>query len=69
MDQMAGREEMTDTSREMKSTNSETERVESSGHDYEIAMQRALTRLKKGFHLGGTHKLDRDALHRPSDSH
>ena len=37
-------------------------------------MHHALSRMEKGFHLGGTHKLDRDALHnretaRDADSH
>jgi len=31
--------------------------------DYERAMQRAMARLEKGFDLGGTHTMDRDALH------
>jgi len=31
--------------------------------EYEIAMQRAFARMDKGFHLGGMHKLDREALH------
>jgi hypothetical protein len=26
-------------------------------------MKEALALMEKGFHLGGTHKLDRDALH------
>ena len=31
--------------------------------EYEIAMQRAFAMMDKGFHLGGSHKLDREALH------
>ncbi len=31
--------------------------------DYERAMRRALARMEQGFHLGGTHRLDRDSLH------
>jgi hypothetical protein len=31
--------------------------------EYERAMRRAMDRMDRGFHLGGTHKLDRDALH------
>ena len=30
---------------------------------YEQAMHEALALMKKGFHLGGKHTLDRDALH------
>jgi hypothetical protein len=31
--------------------------------EYELAMRRAFAIMKQGFHLGGVHKLDRDALH------
>lgn len=31
--------------------------------DYERAMRRAIARMEEGFHLGGTHTMDRDALH------
>jgi len=31
--------------------------------DYERAMDRAFARMKEGFHLGGVHVMDRDALH------
>jgi hypothetical protein len=30
---------------------------------YERAMKRAIARMDKGFHLGGIHRIDRDALH------
>jgi hypothetical protein len=39
------------------------EQLASGEDDYERAMQRAMARMKKGFHLGGTHSLDRKALH------
>jgi hypothetical protein len=42
---------------------SQIEELANSEDEYEKAMQRALARMEKGFHLGGTHKLDRDALH------
>jgi len=31
--------------------------------DYERAKRGALTLMEEGFHLGGTHTMDRDALH------
>jgi HSP90 family molecular chaperone len=31
--------------------------------DYELAMHRAMARMRKGFHLGEVHSLDRDSLH------
>lgn len=31
--------------------------------EYERDMDRAFAIMRKGFHLGGVHKLDRDALH------
>jgi Arc/MetJ family transcription regulator len=30
---------------------------------YDLAMKRAIARMKKGFHLGGDHKIDREELH------
>ena len=30
---------------------------------YDRAMNRAIARMEKGFHLGGVHKIDREALH------
>ena len=39
------------------------EELANSEDEYERAMDRAFARMKKGFHLGGVHKLDRDALH------
>jgi hypothetical protein len=42
---------------------SQIEHLANSEDEYEKAMQRAVARMEKGFHLGGTHKLDRDALH------
>ena len=42
---------------------SQIEHLANSEDEYEKAMQRAIARMEKGFHLGGTHKLDRDALH------
>jgi HSP90 family molecular chaperone len=42
---------------------SQIEQLANSEDEYEQAMQRAMARIEKGFHLGGTHKLDRDALH------
>ncbi|MGP8227298.1 MAG: hypothetical protein ACLQGT_14240 [Terracidiphilus sp.] len=65
---------MTDTPRDEKNADSSTEQVGSADDDYERAMKEALALMEKGFHLGGTHKLDRDALHdrkadRNIDSH
>lgn len=42
---------------------SQIEQLANSEDDYEKAMKRAMARMEMGFHLGGTHKLDRDALH------
>ena len=42
---------------------SQIEKLTEKEDDYERAMDRAFARMKKGFHLGGVHKLDRDALH------
>jgi predicted DNA-binding protein len=42
---------------------SQIEQLAETEDDYELAMDRAFARMKKGFHLGGIHKLDRDALH------
>jgi len=42
---------------------SQIEQLANSDDEYEKAMQRALARMERGFHLGGTHKLDRDSLH------
>ncbi len=42
---------------------SQIEQLANSEDEYEKAMQRAMARMDKGFHLGGTHKLDRDVLH------
>jgi hypothetical protein len=39
------------------------EELANSEDEYERAMDRAFARMKKGFHLGGVHKVDRDALH------
>ncbi len=53
---------------------SEIEQFVDTDDDYARAMRDALARMEKGFHLGGTHRLDRDALHdrnafRDSDPH
>lgn len=42
---------------------SQIEQLANSEDEYEAAMRRAMARMEKGFHLGGIHKLDRDALH------
>jgi hypothetical protein len=42
---------------------SQIEQLAETEDDYERAMDRAFARMEKGFHLGGVHKLDRDALH------
>jgi len=42
---------------------SQIEQLAETEDDYERAMDRAFARMKRGFHLGGVHKLDRDALH------
>ena len=42
---------------------SQIEELAAKEDDYDRAMQRAIAMMKKGFHLGGEHKMDRDALH------
>jgi hypothetical protein len=42
---------------------SQIEQLAETEDDYERAMDRAFARMRKGFHLGGVHELDRDALH------
>ncbi len=42
---------------------SQLEQLTEADDEYERAMRRAIVRMKEGFHLGGTHKLDRDGLH------
>jgi HSP90 family molecular chaperone len=42
---------------------SQIEQLANSEDEYDKAMQRAMARMERGFHLGGTHKLDRDTLH------
>lgn len=42
---------------------SQIEQLANSDDEYEKAMQRAFARMEKGFHLGGAHRLDREALH------
>jgi HSP90 family molecular chaperone len=42
---------------------SQIEQLANSEDEYQKAMQRAQARMEEGFHLGGTHKLDRDTLH------
>ena len=42
---------------------SQIEQLAESEDDYEHAMNRAFARMEKGFHLGGVHVMDRDALH------
>ena len=42
---------------------SQIEELAKSEDDYDHAMDRAFARMKKGFHMGGVPKLDRDALH------
>ncbi len=42
---------------------SQIEQLADAEDDYERAMRRAVARMEKGFHLGGTHTMDRDALH------
>jgi len=55
---------MTDSSPNAdKNIDSRVERSSGAEDDYELAMRRASARVKECFHLGGTHKLDRDALH------
>jgi predicted transcriptional regulator len=42
---------------------SQIEELAKSEDDYDRAMERAMARMEKGFHLGEIPKLDRDALH------
>jgi HSP90 family molecular chaperone len=42
---------------------SQIEQLANAEDDYERAMRRAMARMEKGFDLGGTHTMDRDALH------
>ncbi len=42
---------------------SQIEQLAGAEDEYERAMQRAMPRMEKGFDLGGTHSMDRDALH------
>jgi hypothetical protein len=42
---------------------SQIEQMVEGEDEYDRTMQSAIARMKKGFNLGGTHKLDRDALH------
>jgi len=42
---------------------SQIEQLTSTEDDYERAMRRAMARMEVGFDLGGTHTMDRDALH------
>ncbi len=42
---------------------SQIEQLADAEDDYERAMRRAMARMEKGFDLGGTHTMDRDALH------
>ena len=42
---------------------SQIDRLVDADDDYERAMRGAFELMHEGFHLGGVHKLDRDALH------
>jgi hypothetical protein len=42
---------------------SQIEQLANADDEYEQAMRRAMARMEKGFHLGGIHTMDRDALH------
>ena len=42
---------------------SQIEELAGADDAYERAMRRAFARMEEGFHLGGVHKLNRDALH------
>ena len=42
---------------------SQIEQLAGTEDDYERAMNRAMARMEKGFHMGEIPKLDRDALH------
>ena len=46
-----------------KNIDSRSEQSSGAEDDYERAMRPAFARMKEGIHLGGTHKLDREALH------
>jgi len=55
---------MTDSrEKEDKDLDSRAEQLIDAEDDYESAMRSALALMEEGLHLGGTHKLDRDALH------
>ena len=54
--------------------NSPADQTADCDDEYERTMKHAFALMEKGFHLGGTHKLDRDALHdhkatRDTESH
>jgi hypothetical protein len=59
---------MTDTPNFDESASNRTEPVLSADDGYDCSVKTALARMEKGFHLGGTHKLDRDALHDRKDA-
>ena len=42
---------------------SQIEQLANADDEYAAAMQRAFAMMEKGFNLGGSHHLDRDALH------
>lgn len=42
---------------------SQIEQLANADDEYERAMDRAFALMKQGFHLGGVHIMDRDALH------
>jgi HSP90 family molecular chaperone len=42
---------------------SQIEQLAETEDDYERAMERAMARMERGFDLGGTHTMDREALH------
>jgi hypothetical protein len=54
---------MMDPTGDDRSIESQSEYPGDAEDDYERAMKEALALMEKGFDLGGTHKLDRDALH------
>lgn len=39
------------------------ERLATDEDEYDRAMRSAIERMDRGFHLGGDHQIDRDALH------
>jgi hypothetical protein len=39
------------------------EQLADSDDDYQRAMHSAMARMERGFHLGGSHHLDRDSMH------